>query len=240
MTDDKQDMKRQGHYAWLAHSVINTNRWDELEKKIVSAETNLFVNSRQQKVFFELLCALRTEYDSLEYDYRENKYTSRSLLAWRARNILEINTWLRFCCEETQNAEEFFKWAGEDQLELEDRLEKWGEDTDQPPEWFEKIERVRKYILDQSEERGIPDLKSKYRSPSEVAKAFDHDKNFKIHNKILSKFAHPTPMYILSKEQGEGLPKRAFYFYSQGCLFFHDAVSRLEIFLEQEQQKLSA
>ena len=237
MRDDKQDMKRQEHYARLANSVVNTNRWSELEKKMLSTESNIFLNSRQQNVFFELLCALRTEYDSLKYDYSENKYTSRSLLAWRARNILEINTWLRFCCEKTENAEEFFKWAGEDQLELEDQLEKWGQDTDQPSEWFEEIERIRKYVLDQSEKRGIPDLKSNYRSPSKVAKEFGHDKNFKIHNKILSKFAHPTPMYILTKEQGDGLPKRAFYFYSQACLFFYDAILGLEMFLEENKKE---
>lgn len=235
-----ESMKQQVHYAWLADSVIKTNRWKQLEQKVFSPETNIFVNSRQQSVFIELLCTLRTEYDALNYDYRENKYTSRSLLAWRTRNILEINTWLRYCCEKTNNAEEFFKWAAEDQLELEDCHEKWGKETSQPAEWFEKIESIRKYVVDQAKEMGVNDLKSNYRSPSKIAQAFGHDKTFKIHNKILSKFAHPTPMYILSKEHGEELPKRAFYFYSHGCLFFYDAFSRLEMFTTEQEKEAAA
>lgn len=235
MTDEK--MKQQGRHVGLAESVVNTTRWAELEEKIESSQSNTFNNSRQRKVFYELLCVLRTEYECIKHDYYENKFTSRSLLAWRARNLLEINTWCRFCCEEKENAEEFFKWAGEDQLELEKELEKWGEVTDQSPEWFEKIERTRQDIYDQAKKRGVSDLKAKYKSPAEAAKAIGHDKDFKIHNKILSKFAHPTPMVVLSAELENGMPKRAFYFFSQGCLFFYDAFFRLETFMEDSEKE---
>ena len=214
-----EHMKRQGNYVRLSETVVNSDRWSLLEEKVTDFENDKLITSRQRRVLLELLCALRTEYDSIIHDYYNNIYVSRSLLAWRARNLLEINTWCRFCCVDIKNADLLFKWAAEDQLELETQFEKWAENTDQLTEYSERIERVRQDVLNQADKRGVFDLEAKYKSPFE---------DFKIHNKILSKYAHPTPMLLLSKELGDGMSKRQFYFFSQGCLFFYDAFSRLE------------
>lgn len=229
-------IKEQGEFVKLADAVIRNDRWQNLEKKFEASTESVFKTKRQKEVLLKLLCALRTEYECIKHDYYHNQYTSRSLLAWRARNLLEINTWCRFCCDQPENAEIFFEDAGKDQLELEEQLEKWGKDTNQPPEWFENIIDNKKYIHEQAAKRGITELNSKYVSPSNAAKNLNHDKTFKIHNKILSKFVHPTAMLILSKETEKGLSQRAFYFFSQGCLFFYDGFCRLEKFLENNGQ----
>lgn len=97
-----------GNYVRLANSVISSSRWNELEEKMTSPEIDTFTTSQERTVFFSLFCMLRTEYDCLKHDYYENKYSSLSLLAWRTRNLLEINTWCRFCCEDKANADLFY------------------------------------------------------------------------------------------------------------------------------------
>ena len=223
-----ENMKRQGEYVRLSESVVNSDRWSLLEEKIVSFEEDELLTPRQRKVLFTLFCALRTEYDAIIHDYYNNKYTSRSLLAWRARNLLEINTWCRFCCEDVKNADLLFKWAAEDQLELEAKMEKWAEATNHLATMSERIERVRQDVANQAEKHGVSDLAANYKSPLAAAETIGFEQDFKIHNKILSKFAHPTPMLLFSEELDDGMPKRAFYFFSQGCLFFYDAFFRLE------------
>jgi hypothetical protein len=225
-----------GNYVKMADSVIFSGRWNTLEEKITSSNTTIFTTSQERTVFFSLFCALRTEYDCLRYDYYENKYSSLSLLAWRTRNLLEINTWCRFCCEDKANAQLFYKDAGRDGLDLEESLEKWGKETNQPSEWFEKIQRNRDKICNEAERHGILDLDAKYTSPLNAAKILGHEKTHRIHNKILSKFAHPTAYRILSSDSQEGQANRAYYFFSQGCLFFYDGFSRLEKFLEENEE----
>lgn len=222
-----------GGYVWLADSVISSSRWNTLEEKITSPDATIFATSQERTVFFSLFCTLRTEYDCLKHDYYENKYSSLSLLAWRARNLLEINTWCRFCCEDKENVGLFYKDAGRDGLDLEESLEKWGKETNQPSEWFEKIQRNRDTIRNEAKKLGIFDLDAKYTSPLNAAKALGHEKAHKIHNKILSKFAHPTAYRILSSDSQKGQANRAYYFFSQGCLFFYDGFFRLEKRIDQ-------
>lgn len=225
-----------GNYVRLADSVISSSRWNTLEEKITLADATIFTTSQERTVFFSLFCMLRTEYDCLKHDYYENRYSSLSLLAWRTRNLLEINTWCRFCCEDKANAALFYKDAGRDGLDLEESLEKWGKETNQPPEWFEKIQRNKDKIRNEAERLGIFDLDTKYTSPLKAAKTLGHEKVHKIHNKILSKFAHPTAYRILSSDSQEGQANRAYYFFSQGCLFFYDGFFRLEKFLEESRR----
>lgn len=225
-----------GNYVRLADSVISSSRWNALEEKMTSSNITIFTTSQERTVFFSLFCELRTEYDCLKYDYYENKYSSLSLLAWRTRNLLEINTWCRFCCEDKANAGIFYKDAGRDGLDLEESLEKWGKETNQPAAWFEKIQRNRDKICNEAVRRGILDLDTKYMSPLNAAKTLGHEKTHRVHNKILSKFAHPTAYRILSSDSQKGQANRAYYFFSQGCLFFYDGFCRLESFLEENQE----
>ena len=120
-----EHMKLQGIYVRLSESVVNSDRWSLLEEKINDFENDKLITSRQRRVLLELFCALRTEYDSIIHDYYNNMYVSRSLLAWRARNLLEINTWCRFCCVNIQYSYLLFKCSAQDQLELENQFEKW-------------------------------------------------------------------------------------------------------------------
>lgn len=229
-------IKEQEKHVISAETLIDSPRWERLETKIIEGSPETFSSSQQRTVFYTLFFALRTEYDALNHDYKENKYTSRSLLAWRARNLLELNMWARFCCEDDVNAKIFFEEAGKDQLELQEKLEQWGKETNQSPEWFDEREKNKQDIHDQAKKHGITKLNSKFYSLLNISKTIGHDKAYKIHNKILSKFAHPTAMLLFSIESEDKLPRTAYYLFSQGCLFFYDGIARIEKFIKVTQK----
>lgn len=226
MTDS--EIKLKNDYVESAEFIINSSRWKNIEKYLNSLNVSSLLTPQEEIVFFEIFNGLGSEYHCLKYDYYENKFTSLSLLAWRARNLLELNTWIRFCCEDKANPTLFFFDAGKDQLDLEEKMQLWGKETDQPTEFFEQIERNKKNIKEQAEKYGITNLNSKYKSLSAASKMLKHHKTFHIHNKILSKFAHPTAMRLFTQRSKKEVADIAFYFFSQGCLFFYDGFSRIE------------
>lgn len=230
--------KAQGEKIRKSEDIMNSGRCSDLVKKIEDPELRIFSTSIQRSVFTLLLSALVTEYECLIYDYNSNERSSRALFAWRARNLLEINTLCRYCCADDNNAEEIFREGAIDQLNLEDAFENFARKTKQPKEYFEVIENKKRTIREQAEKFGINDIdsKPKYRGLRDIASHIGFKDEFLIHNKILSKFAHPTAMLLFSDESQQSSSKRAFYFVSQGSIYFQDAFARLENFVAENYQ----
>ena len=78
------------------------------------------------QVFASLAAATFSDYRALKRAYEDPKSDS-SLLAWRARNLLELSVWSIYCSHTRENALRVFSDGGRDLLNLFAAFEKWPE-----------------------------------------------------------------------------------------------------------------
>jgi hypothetical protein len=216
---------------WAAY-MFSSGRYKALWDKVSCQNTFKENDSQVRTVFIRLLQRLEIEYRSLGHDYSKNEYTSLSLLAWRARNLLELDAWSRFCCTNKNNAKAFFKEGAKDYLDLRENLQKWGEKTNQPLDWHKEQEAAKELAFLEARRLGINDLNSDIMTACKAAQKCGFGDAFKIHNKMLSKFVHPTAYYLFLHDDPAVLPKQAYDLVSKGCMYFYDAFYRLEEFIE--------
>ncbi|HIF25078.1 MAG TPA: hypothetical protein EYG21_02980 [Nitrospinaceae bacterium] len=223
------------NYIEWAESIFSSNRMKALLEKIDASDVSVLSSPHARTVFLSLLRALWYEYDGLIYDYKRNEHTSLSLLAWRTRNVLELNLWCRFCCEDKANAEIFFKEGSKDALNLVESLEAWGTKTDQPQDWFEDRKRSKEKVIEEASMHGHDDLDGKYIRISKAAEACGYGACFNLHYKFLSKFAHPTAFRLFIKDDKKEIARQAHSFLKQGALYFHDGFVKLERYIEESE-----
>jgi hypothetical protein len=164
--------------------------------------------------------ALKKAYDDIK--------SEPSLLAWRARNLLEISVWSIYCAKDTKNARIFYEEAGRDVKNIYEALIKWGEGTSQDSNWLDPIKAAKADISAQATSEGIESLEGAYKQVSKVAEECGIGQHFKVDYKMLSKFAHPTAMLILSTPDEEKEKLQKDMFYSQGCMYFVGGFNALE------------
>lgn len=167
-----------------------------------------------------------------EYHQLENAYgflgENTSLLAWRARNLLELSVWSTYFVKSKEHARRLYEDAGRDVLDLLSAFEKWGQATAQPIDWLNPLANGKQDLSQRAAAQGIETLEGPYKRVTEAAKDCGMSDHFSLSFKMLSKFAHPTAMQIL------GVPDEARHalqndcFFSQGCLFFTGAFVALE------------
>jgi len=183
------------------------------------------------QVFASLAAATFSEYLALKHAYEDPK-SDPSLIAWRARNLLELSVWSIYCSRARENALRFFADGGRDLLNLFAAFKKWTEIVNKsaiPPVEMEEVEREKEELAARAARQGIESLEGAYMQVSEAAKAIGMGANFAVANKMLSKFAHPTAMQILAPPgEAEKLALQKQLFFSHGCLFFRGSFDAIE------------
>jgi len=171
---------------------------------------------------------LMSEYLQLKRAYEEKQGRGSSLLAWRARNLLELSVWSLYCTQGRENARRLYEDAGRDTRDVFNAFIKWGTARSQPSDWLDPLANANQALLQRADSEGIDSLEGTYKAVSEAAKECGLADNFSLSYKMLSKFAHPTAMQILAGPEDAKEELQRDLFFSQGCLFFTGAFVALE------------
>jgi hypothetical protein len=179
---------------------------------------------------FGALCSHSfSEYLLLKKAYENRQRDDVSLLAWRARNLLELSVWAMYCAQRRENARRVFEDAGRDASDLFDEFIRWGTSTSQSVDWSNRLTSAKQDLSERAlHNEGIDALDEPYKQVRDAARECGLGDHFRVGFKFLSKFAHPTAMRILSSpdEKREDLQRDMFFSY--GCLFFTGAFNALE------------
>ena len=178
-------------------------------------------------LFGSICYQVLSEYHRLESAYSAERENA-PLLAWRARNLLELSVWATYFVTSRENARRLYEDAGRDILDLVSAFEKWGQATAQSTDWLGPLASGKQDLSLRAAAEGIDTLEGSYKRVADAAKDCGMGDHFAVSFKMLSKFAHPTAMQILGApdEGRDALQKDCFF--SQGCLFFTGAFVALE------------
>jgi hypothetical protein len=217
-----------------AERIRTSGRW-----KAIAEEVNAWANQTDDsgnKWFVELLAGLGNqiygEYSALVSAYNLKEPKDPALIAWRARNLLELSIWASYFASNRDNARRLYEDAGRDVKDLTETFLKWGKATGQSSDWLEPLQREKDDVTRRAAAEGIESLDGKYTQVARAAEECGLKEQYVVYYKLLSKFTHPTAMQILgiSDEAKQNLQRD--YFFSQGCLFYAAAIKVIEKVLE--------
>jgi hypothetical protein len=197
------------------------------EKIVRLAENPGDGNAWQVQLLGALCFQVLSEYRRLQ-DAHAAERTDPALLAWRARNLLELSVWSTYFARSRENARRLYEEAGRDAKNVLDVFERWGQGAGQSADWLSPIADGKDDLSRRAASEGIESLDGRYMRVEDAAGECGLKDMFKVMNKILSKFAHPTAMQILGIADVERQSLQRDMFYAQGCCFFLGAFSALE------------
>jgi hypothetical protein len=116
--------------------------------------------------------------------------------------------------------------VGRDANNLLKAFQKWGEATSQSPDWFQQGADARDGLANAANKRGVASVDGQFTNVADAAEEIGIPHHFKLMNKLLSKFAHPTAILILGNSEALRIQKDSVY--ANGCLFFVGAFTALE------------
>jgi hypothetical protein len=136
--------------------------------------------------------------------------------------------WSTYCSKSRENARRLYEDAGRDVHDVYSVFEKWGSATAQGADWAQIFARAKEDLSQRAASEGVESLEGPFKKVSEAANDCGMGAHFSTVFKMLSKFAHPTAMQILSPpdDARDGLQRDCFF--SQGCLYFTGAFAALE------------
>jgi hypothetical protein len=203
-----------------AANIPASGRWDAVNERIKHLAANPGADNDWWVQLFGSLCfQVFSEYLSLKHAHEE-KRDETSLVAWRARNLLELSVWCLYCSKSSENARRLYEDAGRDVLGIFSAFTKWGAATAQDPDWLDLFTGAKQELSQRAALDGIGSLDGRYKQVSDAAKESGIGEHFKLSYRMLSKFAHPTAMRILSPPDEAKVALQKDCFFSQGCLFF--------------------
>ena len=110
-----------------AAEIMASGRWAAVNERIKQCALPVEAENNWHFVLFSSLCfQVFSEYLLLKSAYEGQKRRHEPLLAWRARNLLELSVWAIYCCRSEQNARRLYEDAGRDPRDLFGAFEKWG------------------------------------------------------------------------------------------------------------------
>lgn len=212
-----------------AADIKSSGRWGALNQKICQLAENHNGHEVWQIQVIAALCSKNfSEYFALKKAYEDQPVSEPSLLAWRARNLLEVSVWSSFCALSKDNARIFYEDAGRDVFDMYKAFTKWGKTTSQGQNWIDPIEKAKHEISRRAMNEGIMSLDGPYKKVSRAAEECGLGPYFALGYKELSKFSHPTAMLIMGDADPEKEKLQRDKFYSGGCMFFVGAFTVLE------------
>jgi hypothetical protein len=212
-----------------AADIQSSGRWGAMNQKLRQLADNHNGHAVWQIQVIAALCNKNfSEYFALKKAYEDQPESEPSLLAWRARNLLEVSVWSCFCAIGKDNARVFYEDAGRDVFDIYKVFTKWGKITSQGQNWIDPIEKAKHEISRRAKTEGIKSLDGTFKRVSSAAEECGLGPLFALGYKELSKFSHPTAMLIMGDADPEKEKLQRDMFYSNGCMFFVGAFTALE------------
>jgi hypothetical protein len=213
-----------------AAEIKTSGRWKAINARIVRMAAKPGPgNAWYVQVFGSLCSQLFAEYIHLEKAYGDQR-RDPSLIAWRARTLLELSVWCAYCTESREKAQRFYGDAGRDLFNMFQLFEEWGRLTGQPADWSAPFAMEKQEISRRAAAEGIKTLDGPYMTVSRAMKELGgpFEKFYKVANKTLSKFAHPTAMFVLGTSDEATTANQVDAFFALGCLCFTGGFNALE------------
>jgi hypothetical protein len=213
----------------LAMSLSASGRVDALHTHLVDLTVALNDVSENwvMQVFNSLTKSLLSEFFLLRTAFDDTR-ADGSLVAWRARNLLEISVWCIYCSQDRENARRLFEDAGRDAREIIGGFKQWGVIHNMPTDWMDYLKAADENLTRQAAAVGISSLDGSYKRVSAAAKHCGLENQFRTLYGYLSKFVHPTAMQILGQSDAATVTTQKDLFFSQGCMFFAGGFSAIE------------
>jgi len=211
-----------------AADIASSGRWAAVNEQIKRlADHPGPDNAWWVEVFASLSAQTFAEYLALKRAYQENRGDA-SLLAWRARNLLELSVWALYSAKSRDNARRLFEDAGRDANDLYDVFSKWGKATAQDADWLDSFTNAKRTLSERATSEGIESLDGSFKRVRDAAQECGMGQHFSLSIKLLSKFAHPTALLIFAPPNEAKTRLQKDMFYSHGCLYFLGAFNALE------------
>ncbi|HEV1992994.1 MAG TPA: hypothetical protein VGR03_01560 [Candidatus Acidoferrum sp.] len=211
-----------------AADIAASGRWAAVNERIEHLVANPGTDNDWWVQLFASLCSqVFSEYLFLKRAHEE-KRDEPSLLAWRARNLLELSVWCLYCSKSRENARQLYTDAGRDGLDLISAFRKWGAATAQDSDWLDLCTGAKQELSQRAASVGIESLDGSYKRVNKAAKESGIGDHFTLSYGTLSKFVHPTAILILAPPDEAKTALLKDCFFSQGCLFFIGAFVALE------------
>jgi hypothetical protein len=215
-----------------AADIAASGRWAAVSIEQLAANSGYDDASNSNAWWVQLfgaLCAeVFSEYLAMKRDYEEKRRGDAPLLAWRARNLLELSVWSVYCAKSRENARRVYGDAGRDARDVFNLFIDWGTAKALPAHWLDPLTDARQDLFDRAAAEGIDSLEGPYKAVSKAAMECGIREHFNVSYRMLSKFAHPTEMRILALPDEVKDALQRDYFLSQGCLFFTGGFYALE------------
>jgi len=182
-----------------AAEVAATGGWDAVNERIKNLAASPGPDSAWHVQLLGCLCSrLFSEYLLLRRAYGDESERDSSLLAWPARNLLELTVWSLYCGKDRANARRLYEDAGRDVLGIYSAFEKWGTATAKEAEFINLFSSAKQELSSRAAADGIAFLDGDFKKVNEAAEEVGIGPHFRLSYKMLSKFAHPTAMRILA------------------------------------------
>ena len=179
----------------------SSGRWAAVNTRIGALAAHPGQDNEWWAQLFGALCYQNfSEYLLLKKDYENRTTDDVALLAWRARNLLELCVWSVYCAKSRENAPAgVYEDAGRDVRGILDAFIKWGTTTTQSSDWLDPIAAAKMTLADRAlHNDGIRSLDGRFKEVRDAAKECGLGDHFAVSYKMLSKFAHATSMRILA------------------------------------------
>lgn len=209
--------------------IKSSGRWAAINATIKHMAANPEAGNEWYVHLFGGLCfQVLSEYSAIERAYTDNRKRDVSMIAWRARNLLELSVWATFFAKSKENARRLYEDAGRDTYQIFAAFEKWGQTRPQQADWLEPIATGKRDLTHRAAAEGIDTLEGGYHPVRLAAEECGMKDHYVVANKMLSKFADPTAMQILDATDEVQRDLQRDCFFSQGCLYFTGAIIALE------------
>jgi hypothetical protein len=101
-----------------AAQIETSGRWHAVKARVkILAQDPGSGNGWLVQLFGGLCCQTFSEYLGLKHTYQKKQNGDAALLAWRARNLLELSVWATYCVRGRENARRLFQRALGDGME---------------------------------------------------------------------------------------------------------------------------
>ena len=182
-----------------AAAISTSGRWDAVNARIEQlAKAPPQGKAWHVQLLGNLTSHVFTEYLALKRAYEMRPDDDSSLLAWRARNLLELSVWSMYCVKSEDHARRFYEDAGRDVLGVFKAFTFQKSKPAKRPIGSFQIQKGRRSFSSARQPRESSHWKD-YKAVSEAARENGWGQHFAVSYKLLSKFtAHHKTAKIAS------------------------------------------
>lgn len=153
---------------------------------------------------------------------RKHREHNLPTLAYVVRNLLELHVWISYCCKSETNARHFYEDRWRDGVGLQKAIRTLMNAVPAVPNASEIDAALRSFestLHNTAVTAGITSISQDYKRVAAAADEIGFKKAFVSFNTLLSKYAHPTSMTVLTFIQGEANDRIFSQFFFLGIAF---------------------